>query len=50
MVVEVVRVTIRPEQRDRWLEIIRMNAAQTREEAGCEKYLVSEDSEAPNTL
>ena len=48
MVVQVVKVSIRPEQRDRWLELIRMNAAQTRAEQGCESYQIREDVEAPN--
>ena len=50
MVIQVVRVPIKPEQRDRWLEIIRTNAAQTRAEAGCESYRVCEDVETPNTF
>ena len=50
MVVQVVRVAIRPGQRERWLEIIRGNAAQTRSEPGCEDYQVCEDLEAPNTF
>jgi quinol monooxygenase YgiN len=50
MVVQVVRVSIKPEQRERWLEIIRMNAAQTRAEEGCESYQFCEDVETPNTF
>src|SRR5919108_2880773 len=50
MVVQVVRVSIKPEQRDRWLDLVRMNAAQTRAEEGCESYRVSEDIETPNTF
>lgn len=50
MVVQIVRVPIRPEQRDRWLELIRMNAAQTRAEEGCESYQISEDVETPNNF
>lgn len=50
MVIQVVRVPIRPEQRDRWREIVRMNAADTRNEEGCESYQVSEDIETPNTF
>jgi quinol monooxygenase YgiN len=50
MVVQVVRVPIKPEQRDRWLEIVRMNAADTRGEEGCESYQISEDIEMPNTF
>ena len=48
MVMQVVNVSIRPEQRDRWLELIRANAAQTRAEEGCENYQISEDLERPN--
>ena len=50
MVVQVVRVSIKPEQRDHWLELIRMNAAQTRAEEGCESYRVCEDIETPNAF
>ena len=50
MVIQLVRVSIVPEQRDRWLELIRMNAAQTRAEEGCESYEIGEDVEAPNTF
>jgi quinol monooxygenase YgiN len=50
MVVQVVSVSIKPEQRDRWLELIRINAAQTRAEEGCESYRVCEDVETPNTF
>jgi quinol monooxygenase YgiN len=50
MVIQLVRVSIRPDQRDRWLELIRKNAAQTRAEEGCESYEIGEDLEAPNTF
>lgn len=50
MVIQLVRVAIRPEQRDRWLELIRVNAAQTRAEEGCESYQITEDVESPNTF
>jgi quinol monooxygenase YgiN len=50
MVVQLVRASIKPEQRDRWLEVIRRNAAQTRAEEGCEGYQIAEDLEAPNTF
>ena len=50
MVVQVVRVSIRPEQRDRWLELIRANARQTRAEEGCEGFEVGEDIETPNNF
>lgn len=50
MVIQLVRVSIRPDQREKWLELIRQNAAQTRAEEGCERYEVSEDIETPNTF
>lgn len=50
MVVQVVNVSIKPERRERWLELIRMNAAQTRAEEGCESYRVCEDVETPNAF
>lgn len=50
VVIQLVRVTIRPEQRDRWLEIIRANASITRTEDGCESYQIGEDLEAPDTF
>jgi quinol monooxygenase YgiN len=50
MVIQVVRVSIRPEQRGTWLELIRANAAQTRSERGCESYQISEDLEQPDTF
>jgi quinol monooxygenase YgiN len=50
MVIQLVRVTIQPDHRDRWLELVRANAAQTRTEDGCESYAVCEDIDAPNTF
>jgi quinol monooxygenase YgiN len=50
MVIQLVNISIRPEQRERWLELIRMNADQTRAEEGCESYKVSEDVETPNNF
>jgi quinol monooxygenase YgiN len=50
MVIQLIKVSIRPDQRERWLEVIRANAAQTRSEDGCESYEVGEDVEAPNTF
>ena len=50
MIVQVVRASIKPEQRDRWLEVMRQNAAQTRAEEGCEGYQVAEDVEMPNNF
>ena len=48
MVIQLVRVSVRPEQRETWLELMRVNAAQTRAEEGCERYEVTEDLEASN--
>jgi quinol monooxygenase YgiN len=48
MVVQIVVVSVRPEQRERWLEVLRMNATQTRAEDGCESYRIAEDLETPN--
>ena len=50
MVIQLVNVSIRPEQRHKWLELIRTNAAQTRAEEGCESYQVGEDLETPNNF
>jgi quinol monooxygenase YgiN len=50
MVIQLVNVSIRPEQRDKWLELIRMNAAQTRVEEGCESYQIGEDLETPTNF
>jgi quinol monooxygenase YgiN len=50
MVIQLVRVAIKPDQRDRWLELVRANAAQTRSEDGCESYDVCEDIETPNAF
>ncbi|MFE9637223.1 putative quinol monooxygenase [Streptomyces sp. NPDC006463] len=50
MVLQIVRASIKPEQREHWLEVIRGNAARTRAEKGCEGYQIAEDLEAPNTF
>jgi quinol monooxygenase YgiN len=50
VVIQVVRVAIRPEARERWLDAVRVNAEQTRAEDGCEAYEVCEDVESPNTF
>ncbi len=50
MVVQVVRVSVRPEQRERWLELLRLNAARTRTEPGCEEFRACEDLEAANSF
>lgn len=50
MVIQVVHVSIRPEQREKWADLIQVNAAQTRSEEGCESYHVGEDIERPNNF
>ena len=50
MVIQVVKVSIRPDRRDQWLELIRVNVAQTLNEEGCESYQVSEDISTPNNF
>jgi quinol monooxygenase YgiN len=50
LVIQLVRVSIVPEQRDKWLELIRLNAAQTRAEEGRESYEIGEEVETPNTF
>lgn len=50
MVIQIVRASIRPEQREHWLEVIRRNAGQTRAEEGCEGYQIAEDLEVPNSF
>ena len=50
MVIQVVRVSIQPAQRARWLEVISRDAAQTCIQPGCEAYQVGEDIKAPNSF
>jgi quinol monooxygenase YgiN len=50
MIVQVVKVSIKPEQRDRWLDLVRANAAQTRAEEGCTSYQISEDIDTRNNF
>jgi quinol monooxygenase YgiN len=50
MIVQLVRASIKPEKRNRWLEVMRRNATQTRAEEGCEGYQIAEDLETPNTF
>jgi quinol monooxygenase YgiN len=50
MIIQIVKASIKPEARDRWLEMIRWNAPETRAEEGCDGYLVTEDLEVPNTF
>ena len=50
MLIQVIRASIKPDGRERWLEVIRQNAAQTRTEEGCEGYQVAEDLETPGNF
>jgi quinol monooxygenase YgiN len=50
MVIQIVRVSINPEARDAWLDLVRLNAARTRAEEGCEDYRIAVDLEAPDTF
>jgi quinol monooxygenase YgiN len=50
MIVQIVRASIKPEQRNRWLQVIERNATQTRVEEGCLGYQVAEDLEVPNSF
>jgi quinol monooxygenase YgiN len=50
MVIQLVKAVVKADQRERWFELIRRNAGQTRTEEGCESYRVAEDIEAPNTF
>jgi quinol monooxygenase YgiN len=48
MVIQLVDVSIKPDQRERWLDLIRANVAQTLAQDGCEHYAVGEDIHEPN--
>ena len=50
MVIQLVKASIKADQREHWLEVIEGNAARTRVEEGCEGYQVAEDLEKPNTF
>jgi quinol monooxygenase YgiN len=50
MVIQIVTVSVRPDRRERWLELLRVNAAGTRAEEGCVGFRVTEDVETPNTF
>ena len=50
MVIQVVKVRIKTERLEEWLALIRLNAATTRAEAGCESYQVGEDLDDPNSF
>jgi quinol monooxygenase YgiN len=50
MIIQLVSVSIRPERRERWLELALEAACRTRSEPGCERFHVGEDLEHPNTF
>jgi quinol monooxygenase YgiN len=50
MLIQIIRASIKPEQRDHWLAVIQENAARTRTEDGCERYQIAEDLEASNNF
>jgi quinol monooxygenase YgiN len=50
LVIQIVRVLIGPDQREKWLELVQRNAANTRPETGCESYHIGEDVETPNSF
>jgi quinol monooxygenase YgiN len=48
MVVLLASASIKPEERDRFLELVSAVAAPSRAEDGCDAYLICEDVERPN--
>ena len=50
MIIQIVRASIKADQRNRWFEAIERNASQTRVEEGCQGYQIGEDLEAPNSF
>ena len=48
MVVQIVRVSIRPDRREAWFELVRLATARARAERGCESCQAAEDVETPN--
>lgn len=48
MVIQIVRVSVRPGRRDAWLELVRKATARARAEEGCESCRAGEDLETPN--
>ena len=48
MVVLLARTSIKPEERDRWLELVSAVSESSRAEEGCAAYRVYEDVERPN--
>jgi quinol monooxygenase YgiN len=48
MVVLLARVSVKPDERHRWLDLAAAVAAPSRVEEGCERYAIYEDIERPN--
>ena len=48
MLIQIVKASIKPEECERWVDVVRHNAKQTRAEDGCIAYQVAEDLEKPN--
>lgn len=48
MVIQIVKVSVRPDERAAWLELLRSATAQARAEEGCESCQASEDVERPD--
>jgi quinol monooxygenase YgiN len=48
MVIQIVSVSIRPDQRNAWLELVRTATAHARTEEGCESCRASQDVDTPN--
>ena len=50
MIVQIVSASIKPEHRDRFIEVVKRNGVESRAEEGCLGYQVAEDLEAPNNF
>jgi quinol monooxygenase YgiN len=50
MIIQLVKVSIRPERRERWLKLLREMVVPTRSEPGCVAFRIAEDVESPNTF
>jgi quinol monooxygenase YgiN len=50
MVIQLVRVSINPDQREKWLDIVRATVAGVRDEAGSEGCVACEDLENANNF
>ena len=50
MIVQIVNASIKPEHRDRFIEVVKRNGVKSRAEEGCLSYQVAEDLESPNNF